>query len=73
MSRRRLLSALVVAAALSGCAATPPPIKQEKSYLDRAEVRVKQAVSVTASVLDDQEASSSWARASIWSASSRCG
>lgn len=55
MSRRRLLSALVVAAALSGCAATPPPIKQEKSYLDRAEVRVKQAVSVTTSVLDDQE------------------
>jgi LssY C-terminus len=55
MSRRRRLWAFVVAAALSGCAATPPPTDHESSYLDRADVRVNQAVSVTASVLDDQE------------------
>lgn len=55
MSRRRLLGTLVVAAALSGCAATPPPPDPGNSYLDRADVRVQQAVAVTASVLDDQE------------------
>jgi len=55
MSRRRLLGTLVVAAALSGCAATPPPPDPRSSYLDRADVRVQQAVAVTASVLDDQE------------------
>jgi hypothetical protein len=55
MSCRRLLWTFVVAAALSGCAAAPPPADHESSYLDRADVRVQQAVSVTASVLDDQE------------------
>jgi hypothetical protein len=55
MSCRRPLWTFVVAAALSGCAATPPPSDHKSSYLERADVRVQQAVSVTASVLDDQE------------------
>ena len=55
MSRPRVLGTLIVAATLNGCAAPPPPIDLESSYLDRAAVRVQQAVSVTASVLDDRE------------------
>ncbi|HSA80558.1 MAG TPA: LssY C-terminal domain-containing protein [Geminicoccaceae bacterium] len=52
---RLLVRSITIAIALSGCASPPPTSDPESSYLDRAARHVKEAVVVTASVLDEGE------------------